>query len=186
MMIAIQSHPEIPDIKIISNKVFTDKRGWFTETFRSSWLEELNQYLGYTWVQENVSCSSKNTLRGLHYQIISPQAKWVRVLNGSVLDVAVDLRVSSPSFGKSVSIELNALDGKSVVIPVGFAHGFLAQTDSTIFSYKCSDYYNPAGERGIKWDDPSLKIAWGISSPEVSEKDIKLPLLKSLSNKDLF
>lgn len=185
-MIDIQNHPEIPDIKIVTTRVFSDSRGWFTETYRTTWESILPDAKELRWVQENVSSSTKNTLRGLHYQIESPQAKWVRVLHGEVLDVAVDLRQGSPTFGKSMAYKLNALSGKSLIIPVGFAHGFLALTDTVIFSYKCSDFYNPSGERGIKWDDPSLNINWETEKPEVSDKDQKLPLFSSLSDKDLF
>jgi dTDP-4-dehydrorhamnose 3,5-epimerase len=185
-MLDIQDHPEIPDIKIVSNKVFQDKRGWFTETYRTTWEAQLKREFSYDWLQENVSSSSKNTLRGLHYQIESPQAKWIRVLHGEVLDVAVDLRKNSATFGKSITYILRALEGESLIIPVGFAHGFLAKSETVIFSYKCSDFYHPSGERGIVWNDPILNIDWGTEKPEVSEKDVKLPLFSSLPDKDLF
>jgi dTDP-4-dehydrorhamnose 3,5-epimerase len=125
------------------------------------------------WVQDNFSISRKNVLRGIHYQVVQPQGKLIRVTHGSVFDVAVDLRRSSPTFGKHVAIELNSESGEMLWIPVGFGHGFLAQSDEVGFAYKITDYYSPIGERAIRWNDPELGIPWPVA-PEcaiVSEKD---------------
>ena len=125
------------------------------------------------WVQDNFSVSSKNVLRGIHYQISQPQGKLVRVTHGAVLDVAVDIRRSSPRFGKYVAIELNAVSGEMLWIPPGFGHAFLALTDQVGFSYKVTDYYSPGGERTIVWNDPDIGIQWPIDPSEaiVSDKD---------------
>jgi dTDP-4-dehydrorhamnose 3,5-epimerase len=155
--------------------MFRDERGFFLETFHRTKFAEL----GITdhFVQDNHSCSVKGTLRGLHYQLQHPQAKLCRVVEGEALDVAVDIRFDSPNFGKWTSVLLSAKEQNQIYIPIGFAHGFLALTDTVQFLYKCSDFYDPADERGILWNDPDLNISWGVEAPIVSVKDAKLPTL---------
>ena len=136
-------------------------------------------------MQDNHSQSRKNTLRGLHYQLRYPQAKLCRVVRGAVLDVAVDIRRGSPTFGKWVSAELSAENMHQIFVPAGFAHGFVVLSEEAEFLYKCSDFYDPAGERGIVWNDPDLKIDWGISQPVLSEKDARLPRLSEIASDQL-
>ena len=130
-----------------------------------------------SFLQDNHSCSRKGTLRGLHYQVHRPQAKLCRVIEGQALDVAVDIRMGSSYFGKWTGVLLSAAKGNQVYIPAGFAHGFLALTERVQLLYKCSDFYDPADERGIAWNDPDLAIHWGISDPLVSGKDARNPTL---------
>jgi len=130
-----------------------------------------------SFLQDNHSCSRKGTLRGLHYQLHRPQAKLCRVIEGEALDVAVDIRLGSPHFGKWASVLLSAKTGNQVYIPAGFAHGFLALAETVQFLYKCSDFYDPMDERGLAWNDPGLAITWGISDPLVSAKDARYPTL---------
>ena len=163
----------LPDVLLITPRIFRDNRGAFWET----WNQRLFMQHGIPeqWVQDNCSASIANVVRGLHYQVIQPQAKLVRVTRGAVLDVAVDVRRSSPNFGKHVTVELSAEDGNMLYIPVGFAHGFAALTPDAGLAYKVTDYYNPTGERTIVWNDPQLAIAWPIKPEEaiVSDKDAK-------------
>lgn len=155
---------------------FTDDRGWFTETYRKSSLAEAGILCDFP--QDNLSLSRKGVLRGLHFQKAPfAQAKLVRVLSGRVLDVVVDLRASSNSFGKHFRCELSAETGNMLFVPEGFAHGFRALEDS-LFSYKCSSEYHPAADCGIRWSDPQLGIDWGLTAgevPVVSSKDQGLP-----------
>lgn len=174
----------IPDVKLIEPRVFEDNRGYFYEAFRESVLREGG--IEVRFVQDNVSKSVRNTLRGLHYQIVNPQAKLVQCLHGKIMDVAVDIRRGSPTFGHYVAAELSSQNKQLLFIPEGFAHGFLVLSDEAVVSYKCSDYYNAAGERGIKWNDPEIGINWNIEHPVLSEKDAQLPLLSELKNEDLF
>lgn len=174
---------QLEEVFIIRPRVFKDNRGFFTETFR------LNKYhqagIRKPFVQDNLSGSVRNTLRGLHYQILNPQAKLVMVTSGEILDVAVDIRRHSPNFGKYVSYRLSDKNRELLYIPDGFAHGFCVLSDHATFMYKCSDYYNPAGERGVRWDDPEINIEWPIVEPVLSEKDQKLPLLSDMDEQDL-
>lgn len=161
---------EFPGLLIIEPKVFGDERGFFME----SWNENnFNKAVGkkVTFVQDNHSKSALGVLRGLHYQVQNPQAKLVRVTQGSVLDVAVDLRNSSPSFGKSISIELSEQNKRQLWIPEGFAHGFLVLSDFADFLYKTTDYYHPASERCLLWNDPTLAIDWPTTDVLISDKD---------------
>jgi dTDP-4-dehydrorhamnose 3,5-epimerase len=160
-------------------KIFRDARGFFIETYHRAKFAELG--ITDLFVQDNHSCSVKGTLRGLHYQLRHPQAKLCRLVEGEALDVAVDIRLGSPNFGKWTSVLLSAKEQNQVYVPIGFAHGFLALTDSVQFLYKCSDFYDPADEHGIVWNDPDLKIFWGVSAPVVSEKDAKYPTLAEVS-----
>lgn len=168
----------IPGVLELRPAVFQDVRGFFIETYH---LERFKA-LGITeeFVQDNHSCSTKDTLRGLHYQLHHAQAKLCRVIEGRALDIAVDIRVGSPTFRKWAAVTLCAETHNMIYIPVGFAHGFLALTDSVQFLYKCSDFYDRADEHGILWNDPALDIRWGISAPLVSEKDTELPVLADI------
>ena len=150
-------------------RVFRDKRGFFLETYHQAKFVEIG--IVDRFVQDNHSCSSRGTLRGLHYQLRHPQAKLCRVVEGEALDVIVDIRLGSPQFGKWASVRLSAEEQNQVYIPAGFAHGFLALTDTVQFLYKCSDFYDPGDELGILWNDPDLAISWGTTDPSVSEKD---------------
>lgn len=174
----------IPAVKLIEPVVFEDDRGYFFEAYRESELKEAG--IDCHFVQDNVSKSYRNTVRGLHYQIQNPQAKLVQCLKGTILDVAVDIRKDSPSFGNYVAYKLSEETKNMLYIPKGFAHGFSVLTSEAIVAYKCSDYYNAEGERGVRWDDPSIRINWDIEKPILSEKDRKLPLLSSIKETDLF
>lgn len=173
---------EIPDVVIIEPKVFGDSRGFFFESFNAREFKKQTGFDGH-FVQDNHSRSQRGVLRGLHYQIDNPQGKLVRVVQGEVLDVAVDIRRSSPTFGRWVARRLNATDHLQFWIPPGFAHGFLVLSESADFLYKTTDYYNPAAERSIRWDDPDLGIDWGVANPTLSAKDQAAVLLKDA---DLF
>ena len=164
---------EIPDLIICQPRVHGDERGYFVETFRQDKLEE---YLGYkiNFCQDNESKSSKGVLRGLHYQLPPyAQTKLVRVIQGRVLDVAVDIRKGSPTFGKHVAVELNAQNKYQLLVPRGFAHGFVVLEEETIFAYKVDNYYSPENDRGIAFDDIELGINWIVSYDKInlSEKD---------------
>ena len=165
----------LPGVFELRPVVHRDTRGFFIETYHKEKFADLG--IADAFVQDNHSRSAKTTLRGLHYQLPHPQAKLCRVVEGQALDVAVDIRVGSPTFGKWTSVLLSAKEQNQIYVPIGFAHGFVTLTDAVHFLYKCSDYYNPADERGIAWNDPDLKICWGVSSPIVSEKDARYPVL---------
>ncbi len=166
---------ELPGVLIIEPKVFKDDRGFFMETFHKQKYEEAG--ITSSFVQDNLSLSQKNTLRGLHYQHPHGQAKLVQVLQGSVLDIAVDIRRGSPSFGKWISIELNDSNKRQLFIPSGFAHGFLVLAETATFNYKCSDLYSPADEKGVLFSDPDLGITWPQVDYILSEKDTQYPPL---------
>ena len=177
---------KIEDVVIIEPKVHGDDRGYFVETFRADKLEE---FLGFklNFGQDNESKSSKGVLRGLHYQLPPhAQTKLVRVIQGRVLDVAVDIRRNSPTFGQHVAVELSAENKKQLLVPRGFAHGFVVLEDDTIFAYKVDNYYSPECDRGIAFDDESLNIDWILKKEELklSEKDTKQPTLNETN--DLF
>ena len=162
---------DIEGVVLISNTVFVDDRGLFFESFNHERFEEIIQNK-ITFVQDNVSISKKNVVRGLHFQ--KPpfgQGKLVQVLKGKVIDVAVDLRTNSKTYGKHLSVELSDENNNVLWVPEGFAHGFVALEDDTIFSYKCTNYYNGSSEGSIKWNDPNLNIDWKVDSPILSEKD---------------
>lgn len=170
-------------ILIIEPRVFKDTRGFFYESFQQERYTNAGMPL---FVQDNVSHSTANTLRGLHFQLPRSQGKLVWVTQGSVWDVMVDVRVSSPTFGEWFSITLSADHPTQVYIPPGFAHGFCVLSDSAIFHYKCTDYYAPACEHGIRWNDPKLNIAWPISNPVLSAKDSAYPTLDEMTHEQLF
>lgn len=173
----IETAFDIPGVKVFSPRVFDDERGYLFESFRSSWLP------GYDFVQDNHSKSTRSTLRGLHYQLENPQGKLVRVIKGSVYDVAVDIRRSSPTFGQWIARILSAENREIFWVPPGFAHGFLVLSEEAEFVYKCTDYYAPGDEYGIRWDDPELGIDWPAEAlpPLLSEKDMAAPALKVAS-----
>lgn len=155
----------LPEVLVIEPRVFRDDRGAFWETWNARAMAEAG--LPDKWAQDNCSVSKKNVLRGLHYQITNVQGKLVRVMQGSVLDVAVDLRRSSPNFGKHVAVELSENNSKMLWIPEGFGHGFLVLSETAGFAYKVTDYWAPGAERTIVWNDPDLAIEWPVSPDEV-------------------
>lgn len=168
----------IPDLLIIEPKVFGDERGFFYESFNQRKFSELTG-LQVEFVQDNHSKSAKGVLRGLHYQIQHPQGKLVRAVQGTVLDVAVDIRQSSPTFGEHVAVELSAENKRMFWVPPGFAHGFVVLTETAEFLYKTTDYWYPEHERSIRWNDPALSIDWNLEiQPLVSAKDAQGKLFK--------
>ena len=170
-------------VLLLTPTFFRDDRGAFLETFNLRSMVEAG--LPENWAQDNFSLSKKNVLRGIHYQITQPQGKLVRVTHGAVLDVAVDLRRSSPGFGQHVAVELSGENGHMLWIPAGFGHAFLVLTEVAGFAYKVTDYYSPAAERTIVWNDPDLAISWPVTSADVivSDKDRKGATLR---NAELF
>lgn len=165
----------LPEVLILEPRIFGDDRGFFFESFNARQFEEATG-LKRDFVQDNHSRSAKNVLRGLHYQIQQPQGKLVRVVAGKVFDVAVDIRRSSPNFGKWVGIELSAENKRQLWVPEGFAHGFVVLSESAEFLYKTTDYYAPQFERSLRWDDPALAIEWPIDGePVLSKKDADAP-----------
>jgi dTDP-4-dehydrorhamnose 3,5-epimerase len=169
----------LPGVLLLTPMIYRDSRGAFMETFNLRQIIEAG--LPAQWVQDNSSVSKRNVLRGIHYQITQPQGKLVRVTHGAVLDVAVDLRRSSPAFGQHVAMELSAENGAMLWIPAGFGHAFLVLSDEAGFAYKVTDYYSPGGERTIVWNDADLAIPWPVAagSAIVSEKDQKGAKLQS-------
>jgi dTDP-4-dehydrorhamnose 3,5-epimerase len=168
----------LPGVLVFEPDVFGDARGFFLETFSSKRYEGAGLKLPF--VQDNVSFSTKGILRGLHYQTPNAQGKLVQVLTGEVFDVAVDIRVGSPSFGQWFGETLSAENHKQMYIPPGFAHGFCVLSGNALFSYKCTDYYNPTAEGGILWNDADLAIAWPVNAPQVSPKDAAYTSLKDI------
>lgn len=162
-------------VLVVESPVFSDDRGWFTEVFHREKFAALG--LPEAFVQDNHSRSMQNVLRGLHYQLAAPQGKLVRVADGTIYDVAVDLRRSSPMFGKWTSTTLTAGDGRQLWIPPGYAHGFLVLSEYADVSYKCTSLYDPASERCIRWDDATLGITWplALGAPRLSAKDAAAP-----------
>ena len=169
---------EIPGVYAVEPAVFGDHRGFFMESWSKRAFEEAG--LHYNFVQDNHSSSTvKGTLRGIHFQRgEKAQAKLVRCTRGAVLDVAVDLRPSSPTYKKWVAVELNAENKKQLLIPRGFGHGFVTLTDNVEFLYKADNYYAPEADGGIRWNDPELAVEWGVGAPILSDKDSKSPFLK--------
>jgi len=172
----------INDVLIFKPKVLGDERGYFYESFRQTWFDDLGMNVNF--VQDNQSSSQKNVLRGLHYQIKQPQGKLVRVISGEVFDVAVDLRKSSPTFGQSVGINLSEANKLMLWIPPGFAHGFSVLSEHAELYYKCTEYYAPEYDRSLLWNDPALSIAWPITEePVLSPKDM---MAKTLSTAEVY
>ncbi len=172
---------KIPDLLIVKPAVFEDNRGYFFESYNKE--KFLNQGIDQNFVQDNESKSMKGVLRGLHFQAPPfAQGKLVRVMKGAVLDVAVDIRRNSPTYGQWASIELTESNKMMYWVPPGFAHGFVTLEDHTVFFYKCTNVYNNNSEGSIRWNDPDLNIDWGISDPVLSEKDKVSPLFKNFES----
>ena len=169
---------KLPGVLIIEPEVFGDARGFFME----SWNRDRYAKAGISasFVQDNISFSRKGTLRGLHFQYPRAQSKLVYVLQGEVFDVAVDIRVGSPTFGEWAGFELTADNKRQLYIPEGFAHGFYVLSETALFAYKCTDFYNPQTEGGIIWDDPDIGVEWPDGTPILSEKDRNYSKLKAL------
>lgn len=174
---------ELEEVFVIEPRVFHDPRGFFMETFHRQRYEALGLHADFC--QDNLSFSSKNTLRGLHYQYPHAQAKLVQVLQGEIFDVAVDIRRGSPTLGRAVGVTLSGTNRRQLFIPGGFAHGFCVLSETALFSYKCSDFYAPDCDRGVLWSDPDLAIDWPVANPLLSPKDAGLPRLKDISAEGL-
>ena len=180
----IQTTP-IPGLLVLEPKVFKDTRGYFLESYNEKTLKEAG--IHERWVQDNQSCSQKGVVRGLHFQ--KPpfaQAKLVRILRGAALDFAVDIRKGSPTYGQYYSVLLTADNFRQFYIPAGFAHGFAALEDDTLFFYKCSNFYNKASEGSIRFDDPDLHIDWQVQNPLTSDKDREGSFLKDFDSPFTF
>ncbi len=162
---------DIPGLLIIEPKVFGDARGFFVETWNRRRYQEAG--LDADFVQDNLSCSSRGTLRGLHFQNPKPQGKLLQVLQGEVFDVAVDIRRSSPSFGRWHGLVLSAENKRQFYVPPGFAHGFVVLSETALFHYKCTEFYSPKDEFAIRWDDPDIGIEWPLKEPLLSQRDAK-------------
>jgi dTDP-4-dehydrorhamnose 3,5-epimerase len=175
---------KINEVQVIKPRIFEDDRGYFLETFHLNRFQSAG--LAETFVQDNLSYSVKNALRGLHFQISRPQAKLIQVISGEIFDVAVDIRPGSSTFGYWVGVRLSQHNKRQMFIPRGFAHGFCVLSESAHVFYKCSDYYRPEDEGGLLWSDPTLAIKWPITDPIVSEKDARLPLLHDVPPKNLY
>ncbi|MBN2402975.1 MAG: dTDP-4-dehydrorhamnose 3,5-epimerase [Spirochaetes bacterium] len=168
---------EIDGLVLIEPRIFKDERGFFLESYKRS--DFVANGIEYNFLQDNHSLSGRNVIRGLHYQHApKAQGKLVRVMTGSVWDVAVDIRRSSPTYLKWLSVELSGENNKMLFIPPGFAHGFLALTDNVHLVYKCTEEYDPKLDTGIRWDDPDIGVKWPVADPIISSKDAVLPLLK--------
>jgi len=174
----------IPEVKLIEPKIFPDDRGFFEQVYHERQYREAG--IDVRFVQDNWSRSSKGVLRGLHYQLKNAQDKLVYVIRGAVFDVAVDVRRSSPTFGKWVGAVLSEENHHQLFVPKGFAHGFCVLSDEVDFVYKCSDFYTPGDEYGIRWDDPDLAIDWPGADFVVAPKDQKAPLLRAIAENELF
>ncbi|MCR4680066.1 MAG: dTDP-4-dehydrorhamnose 3,5-epimerase [Bacteroidales bacterium] len=180
----VQTTP-IPGLLVLEPKVFKDARGYFLESYNEKTLKEAG--IHERWVQDNQSCSQKGVVRGLHFQ--KPpfaQAKLVRILHGAALDFAVDIRKGSPTYGQYYSVLLTADNFRQFYIPAGFAHGFAALEDDTLFFYKCSNFYNKASEGSIRFDDPDLHIDWQVQNPLTSDKDREGSFLKDFDSPFTF
>lgn len=176
---------EIPDVLLITPNIFEDERGFFMETYKLSEFKKLG--VEYNFVQENFAKSKKNVLRGLHYQLEpKSQGKLVRCVRGKVWDVAVDIRKGSPWYGKWVKVEMSEENKNILWVPRGFAHGYVSVEEDSEILYLTTEEYAPQFERGILWNDPTLKIDWGVDSPIVSQKDGKLPLLEKTENNFVY
>ncbi len=169
---------ELPGVLLLEPQVFSDDRGWFLETWSVQRYAEAG--LSGTFVQDNVSFSHKGTVRGLHFQYPQSQGKLIQILVGEVFDVAVDIRIGSPAFGKWTAGTLSVANHRQLYIPPGFAHGFCVLSETAVFSYKCTEYYNAAYDCGIIWNDPDINIDWPISEPVFSPKDAGLAKLKDI------
>ena len=169
---------KLAGVVVLEPDVFSDERGYFLETWNSK--RYLDVSIEDCFVQDNISFSKKGVLRGLHYQYPQSQAKLVQVLSGEVVDVAVDIRKDSPTFGQWISEVLSEANHRQMYIPSGFAHGYCVINETALFSYKCTDFYNPASEGGIIWNDPDIKIVWPTEEPMLSDKDSSFPKLSDI------
>lgn len=180
-----QKVEHMPDLVVVTFKAYYDERGYFEETYDQDKFKEAG--LPIDWVKDNHSHSSEGVLRGMHWQIEPyAQDKFVRVVRGKAIDVAVDIRKDSPTYGQFHMVELTEDNHTGFFIPKGFAHGFLALTDKVEFEYKVSGKYDKASERSFRWDDPDVNIPWGTDTPILSDKDAQAPLLGELKEEDLF
>ncbi|RPH37672.1 MAG: dTDP-4-dehydrorhamnose 3,5-epimerase [Planctomycetota bacterium] len=175
----------LPGVLLLEPRVFEDARGHFFETYRADTFASMG--IGCAFVQDNQSFSRRGVLRGLHYQLGRPQAKLIRVVQGEIFDVAVDVRRGSPTFGKWAGEVLSSTNHRQMFVPAGFAHGFLVLSETAEVTYKCSDLYAPAEERGIAWNDPKIGIGWPLqgAAPLINEKDARYPALDQAPDKDL-
>jgi dTDP-4-dehydrorhamnose 3,5-epimerase len=169
---------ELPGVLVVEPRVFGDDRGAFYESFAEARYADAG--IADRFVQDNVSISARGTLRGLHLQHPRDQAKLIHVLEGAILDVAVDVRVGSPGFGRHATVELSSDNHRQLYVPVGHAHGFCVLSERAVVGYKCSDYYDQPSELSVRWDDPALAIAWPVTSPRLSDKDRAAPLLSQI------
>ena len=169
---------ELPGVLIFEPRVFGDERGFFMESYNAGRYGEAG--LPESFVQDNLSFSRRGVLRGLHFQNPQPQGKLVSVLQGEVFDVAVDIRVGSPTFGRWAGVTLSAENKRQFYVPPDFAHGFVVTSDVALFFYKCTDYYAPASEGSVLWNDPEIGIQWPIEAPTLSEKDRAAPTLREM------
>lgn len=174
----------LPEVKLIEPQVFRDDRGFFLETWNRHRYAAAG--IADSFRQANLSCSRRGVLRGLHFQQPGAQGKLVQVLEGAVFDVAVDIRVGSPDFGRWWGTELSADGGRQVWVPEGFAHGFCVLSERALFTYLCTREYDPEADRGIRFDDPAIGIEWPLSQPELSQKDAALPLLDEMADRGLL
>jgi len=172
---------ELPGVILIEPDLHGDVRGFFLETYHERKYSQAG--IRATFVQDNHSRSSRGTLRGLHHQTAHPQAKLVRVVEGEVYDVVVDIRRGSPTFGKHAGFALSARSFQQLYIPPNFAHGFCVTSDAAQVEYKCTEFYDPAGELAVAWNDPDLAIAWPVASPKLSEKDAGASPLRELTDR---
>jgi dTDP-4-dehydrorhamnose 3,5-epimerase len=175
---------DLPEVLILEPKLFGDQRGFFLEIYQQ--LRYAEHGIGRPFVQDNMSRSGRGVLRGLHLQNPSAQGKLVTALRGRVLDVAVDVRVGSPRFGRHVAVELSEENRRQLWVPRGFAHGFVVLSETADFFYKCDDIYSPKDEVSVRWNDPAIGIDWGIDAPSLSAKDADAPLLSEVKNLPMY
>ncbi|MBW7961796.1 dTDP-4-dehydrorhamnose 3,5-epimerase [Bradyrhizobium sp. BR 10261] len=175
---------ELPEVLIVEPKLFGDQRGFFLETYQFQRYVEVG--IQRPFVQDNMSRSVRGVLRGLHLQNPNTQGKLVSAMRGRVLDVAVDVRVGSPNFGRHVAVELSEENRRQLWVPRGFAHGFVVLSETADFFYKCDDLYSPKDEVSIRWNDPAIGIKWGVDDPSLSAKDADAPLLAEVKNLPVY
>jgi len=175
---------DLPEVLILEPRLFGDQRGFFLETYQFARYVDVG--LKRPFVQDNLSRSAYGVLRGLHLQNPSTQGKLVSAMRGRVLDVAVDVRIGSPNFGRHVAVELSEENRRQVWVPRGFAHGFAVLSETADFFYKCDDLYSPKDEISVRWDDPAIGIDWGIENPSLSAKDAAAPLLADVKNLPVY
>lgn len=175
---------DLPEVLIIEPKLFGDPRGFFLETYQLARYSDFG--VSRPFVQDNMSRSSYGVLRGLHLQNPMTQGKLVSALRGRVLDVAVDVRIGSPNFGRHVAVELSEDNRRQLWVPRGFAHGFVVLSETADFFYKCDELYSPKDEISVRWDDPAIAIRWGVESPSLSAKDAEAPLLSEIKNLPVY